>query len=117
MNRQTDLMHPRLNILDAYIYKRENKQPIEPREIKVTYYIGQNEKWTSVLNEHFQWGTIEQVGQMLSTLVPEPVMTVGFFAVNELEKLLSIPLWVDADWVAIDPELAAKYSKLEINVM
>lgn len=181
LNGQTDLMHPRLNILDAYINKTEKKKPSEPREIKVTYYTCQDGKWTSLLNDHFQWGAIEQIGQRLSTLVSEPVMTVGFFdedifeftlfedgnvtfkkyfcgewtkedygldqeqivedeltkvleinreaiepllnidnpeqAVNELEKLLSIPLWVDADWIDYDPELAAKYAKLEIEAM
>lgn len=45
----------------------------------MTYYLHQSGEWTTVLNYYFEWGTVEQVGELLSTFVSQPVMTVGFF--------------------------------------
>ncbi|RJE82613.1 hypothetical protein D3P07_26535 [Paenibacillus sp. 1011MAR3C5] len=46
---------------------------------KLVLYISQtNKNWVSVLQDFFVWGTVKRIGESLSRLVSEPVVTVGF---------------------------------------
>lgn len=67
------------NILDQYIQRKEDGSSIIETEPHVTYYLHQSGEWTTVLNYYFEWGMVEQVGELLSAFVSQPVMTVGFF--------------------------------------
>jgi len=79
-----------VNIIDRYVY-RGTKQNI--RSTKVSYYINQGMKWTSVLNDQFSWGTVEEVGQLFSHLVRKPIMTIGFFD----EDIFELTLFEEGD--------------------
>lgn len=51
----------------------------ETQETKVVMYVSKsNEGWISVLHDYFVWGTVKKVGQTLSRLIEEPVMTAGY---------------------------------------
>lgn len=67
------------NVIDHYLYNFEKQEPIRETGLKVTYYTSQGRQWTSVLNDYFEWGTIEPVGELLSKFMSEPIMTIGFF--------------------------------------
>lgn len=57
---------------------RSNK-PIRRTTSSVSFYINQGMNWSSVLNDQFLWGKVEEIGEILSNFVLEPVMTIGFF--------------------------------------
>lgn len=67
------------NVIDRYMYNSEKEEPIRETGLKVTYYTSQERQWTSILNDYFEWGTVEQVGELLSKFMSEPIMTIGFF--------------------------------------
>ncbi len=69
-----------LSIIDQYVYRATTKdKPSNAIASFVTFYFNQEMNWSSVLNDHFSWGTVEKIGELLSSIVSEPVMTIGFF--------------------------------------
>lgn len=49
------------------------------RSDQVVLYVSKsNENWISVLHDYFVWGTVKKIGQTLSQLIDEPVMTAGY---------------------------------------
>jgi len=68
-----------LDIIDQYIYRTTNANVSGRTASTATFYVRYAKPWCSVLNDYFQSGTIEKVGEIVSTLVSEPVMTIGFF--------------------------------------
>ncbi|MDQ0060030.1 hypothetical protein [Paenibacillus harenae] len=68
-----------LSIIDQYIYGATKDKPSRETEPSVTFYVNHVKQWSSVLNDFFEWGTVEKIGELVSTLVSEPVMTIGFF--------------------------------------
>ncbi|MBD3922157.1 hypothetical protein H8B09_25600 [Paenibacillus sp. PR3] len=147
------------------------------------FYLGQLQPGlVSVLNDHFDWGEVEAVGEVLSSYIQAPIMTISYFddgvftmtiyskgeevtsqiwctdgarydyeledkhadisvlteylghqhfdrlnaiiamtdceeAVESLQELLQIPLWIKSDWFddIQDPELKGKYTKYDLN--
>lgn len=55
-----------------------NPREKDPEGKVVLYLNANNEKWISVLHDYFVWGTVKKVGQALSRLVEEPVMTAAY---------------------------------------
>lgn len=68
-----------ISIIDQYIYRTTKDKSSSETAAFVSFYVNQEMNWSSVLNEHFSWGTAEKIGELLSTLVSVPVMTIGFF--------------------------------------
>lgn len=68
-----------MSIIDQYVYRPSNEKQINKTASSVTFYLNQEMNWSNVLNDHFSWGTVEQIGELLSNFVSEPVMTIGFF--------------------------------------
>lgn len=58
-----------------------------------TFYVNQNRQWSSILNDYFEWGTVEKIGELLSTFVSKPVMTIGFFD----EDLFEFTIFLDGE--------------------
>ncbi|GMK41294.1 hypothetical protein PCCS19_43500 [Paenibacillus sp. CCS19] len=147
------------------------------------FYLGQLQRgFVSILNDYFDWGEVEAVGEELSSYIQAPVMTISYFddgvftmtiysngeevtgqvwctegarfdyeledkkadisvlteylghqhfdrlneimamsdcekAVEALQELLQIPLWIKSDWFddIQDPELEGKYAKYDLN--
>ncbi|NOU68805.1 hypothetical protein GC096_32805 [Paenibacillus sp. LMG 31461] len=68
-----------MSIIDQYVYRSSNEKQINKTASSVSFYLNQEMSWSNVLNDHFSWGTVEQIGELLSNFVSEPVMTIGFF--------------------------------------
>lgn len=68
-----------VSIIDQYVYRTTKDKSSRETVSYVSYYVNQEMNWSSVLNDHFAWGTVEKIGELLSTIVSEPVMTIGFF--------------------------------------
>lgn len=68
-----------LSIIDQYVYGTTKDKPSRETDPSVTFYVNHEGQWSSVLNDFFEWGTVEKIGELLSTFVSEPVMTIGFF--------------------------------------
>ena len=78
-NQLSGYTNDKRNILDQYLHRIEKEEPIKKPELEVTYYTSRERQWTSILNDYFEWGTIEPVGELLSKFMSEPIMTIGFF--------------------------------------
>lgn len=68
-----------VSIIDQYVYRTIKNKSSRETTSKISFYVNPELKWSSVLNDHFSWGTVEKIGELLSTLVSKPVMTIGFF--------------------------------------
>ncbi|MCG7380886.1 hypothetical protein MH215_28280 [Paenibacillus sp. ACRSA] len=78
-NKLTGYTNDKRNIIDQYLQRIEKEEPNREKHLEVTYYIDHERQWTTILNDYFEWGTIEQVGELLSKCISEPIMTIGFF--------------------------------------
>ncbi|GGG69719.1 hypothetical protein [Paenibacillus radicis (ex Gao et al. 2016)] len=86
----------------------------EAQEIKEVFYISQsNENWISVLHEYFVWGTVKKIGQTLSRLTEEPVMTAAYMN----EELLELSIFANGDLQAerifCEPWTREEYEELK----
>ncbi|MNJ45260.1 hypothetical protein D3C77_403470 [compost metagenome] len=52
---------------------------------KHTYYIGEFNGWISILNDWFEWGTIDTFSEAMSCHIASPILTVGYFDDDILE--------------------------------
>lgn len=66
------------SIIDQYLYGRTTEKSSETGSI-ATFYVSQYSGWSTVLNDHLEWGTVEKIGEMVSSILLKPVMTIGFF--------------------------------------
>jgi hypothetical protein len=74
-----DADYSAMSIIDQYVYRVSKDEEINKKASTVTFYLNKDMSWTSVLNDHFSWGTVEGIGGLLSQFILEPVMTIGFF--------------------------------------
>ncbi|SDT24894.1 hypothetical protein SAMN05444162_3550 [Paenibacillaceae bacterium GAS479] len=52
----------------------------EAERLRNVYYIVELKPgWISILNDSFEWGTVELIGERLSEFINEPVLTVSYF--------------------------------------
>jgi hypothetical protein len=65
-------------LIDEHAKVLGNPREKNPEGKVVLYLNANNEKWISVLHDYLVWGTVKRVGQALSQLVEEPVMTAAY---------------------------------------
>lgn len=65
--------------------KEEVLKSLKRLRPKSSYYIGQNQGWTTVLGENFNWETIGERAGFLSGLISSLVLAIGYFDDEVLE--------------------------------
>ena len=104
------------DIISQYLYTPGQPSPRQ-NPPSVSFYVHGGERWSSVLNDHLEWGAVEEVGEIASNFADQPVMTIGFFDEDVLEseradaeytaQTLETDLESVENWFAIDnPEAA-----------
>ncbi|GAB6988251.1 hypothetical protein [Paenibacillus pini] len=86
----------------------------EAHETHIVMYVSKsNENWISVLHDYFVWGTVKEIGQTLSRLIEEPVMTVGYMNEDIFELSFFENGDIQAERIFCEPWTRDEYEQLK----